>query len=167
MAIVYLCIGGNLGQREIMLAETCRMLNKEAGKIIHTSSVYESEAWGFSSHHTFYNQVVVLQTGRSAQDLLPIIHRIESSLGRERKGEHGYASRTMDIDILFFNREIIIEEGLEIPHPRLALRRFVLFPLLEINPAFTDPRSGMTIWQLLRACSDRGKIRKAMTDHWL
>ena len=117
------------------------------------SRVYESEPWGSSSTNRFLNQVIQLETRLTPELLLREIQNIETYMGRVRTNDRN-SDRSVDIDILFYNDLAVKYPHLEIPHPRLQDRRFVLAPLSEIAPHLRDPRSGFTINELLRSCAD-------------
>jgi len=123
-------------------------IEERIGKIKQRSSVYESEPWGFETEHRFLNAVVVVETALSPEAVLREAHAIEDIMGRTRNG-NGYTSRTMDIDILFFNDDVINTPTLTVPHPRLHERRFVLLPLAEIMPDKVHPVLGKSIKDLL------------------
>ena len=108
--------------------------------IIRTSAFYESEPWGMTSETWFVDAVVEVKTSLTPQELLDACLRIESQLGRERdEAKEGYTDRTIDIDILFYGKEIINEANLVVPHKYLHLRAFTLVPLLELIPDFEHP----------------------------
>lgn len=126
--------------------------------ITQKSSVYETAAWGYTDQPAFYNQVIVLQTTLSATELLSCILDIEKKCGRIRKEKMG--PRTVDIDILLFNNEIIHEETLTVPHPALAQRRFALVPLNEVAPDYIHPVLKKTISAMLKDCHDELFVHK-------
>ena len=150
MAIAYLSLGSNKGERIGFVQQATSLLNATDGiSLIRTSAFYESEPWGMESETWFVNAVVEVKTTLSPQSLLAECQRIESQLGRKRtEGEKGYQDRTIDIDILFYNKEIINDENLVIPHKFLHLRAFTLVPLLELIPNFEHPILHKTITQL-------------------
>ena len=150
---VILSLGCNLGNRLDNISQAMGYIEKRIGNIKRHSSVYESEAWGFETEDRFLNLVTVVETTLSPETLLQKAHEIETLLGRVRT-ETGYASRTMDIDILFFNEKIINTPTLTIPHPLLHRRRFVLSPLHEILPDKVHPVFCKTITELLAECED-------------
>ncbi len=150
---VYLLIGGNLGDRFELLKSAGKGIEKQIGDIVKESSIYETTAWGFESENDFLNQVLLVKTDLKPKQILEQCQLIEKLLGRVRQSGH-YASRTMDIDILFYNDEIINEPDLTIPHPHLHKRRFTLEPLNEISPEFIHPRFKQTVRQLLSDCND-------------
>lgn len=150
MAIAYLSLGSNKGDRIGFVQQATSLLNATDGiSLIRTSAFYESEPWGMESETWFVNAVVEVKTTLSPQSLLAECQRIESQLGRKRiEDEKGYQDRTIDIDILFYNKEIINDENLVIPHKFLHLRAFTLVPLLELIPNFEHPILHKTITQL-------------------
>jgi 2-amino-4-hydroxy-6-hydroxymethyldihydropteridine diphosphokinase len=154
---VYLCIGGNLGEREANLEETQMFIEFNMGDVIEVSSVYESPAWEMQGEPSFLNQVVKISTDLAPDALLTEIEELEEFYGRERK-EGQYLSREMDVDILFFDDLIIESEKLAVPHPRMQLRRFVLTPLAEIAPEFVHPILKITVSELLKNCQDNSVV---------
>jgi 2-amino-4-hydroxy-6-hydroxymethyldihydropteridine diphosphokinase len=155
---VYLLIGGNMGDRMAMLKSAADAVEKQCGNIRAYSSIYRTAAWGYTDQPDFYNQCLHLQTTLSAQALMKSLLGIETELGRVRTEKMG--PRYIDIDILLFNDEIINEPQLEIPHPRLHLRRFALIPLAELAPEFVHPVLHKTIRQLLADCPDELDVHK-------
>jgi 2-amino-4-hydroxy-6-hydroxymethyldihydropteridine diphosphokinase len=133
------------------------LIDKEIGQVTKSSSVYESEPWGFSSDQQFLNQVVVVESELSPNEMLDEIHIIEAKLGRKRSSA-GYQSRTMDIDILFYDDLMVNESDLVIPHPRLHERRFTLLPLAEIAGDFIHPVLSESMDALAEECSDTSKV---------
>ncbi|MGD9976680.1 MAG: 2-amino-4-hydroxy-6-hydroxymethyldihydropteridine diphosphokinase [Bacteroidales bacterium] len=156
MAKVFFVIGGNLGDREFNLKETCRLISTRVGVIRKQSSIYESEPWGFESDKNFLNQVLMVDTNLNPAALMLEISYIESKMGRERN--NGYTSRTMDIDILFYDHQIMLTPDLIVPHKQMHYRRFVLEPLNEIAPEFIHPLFSVTIRELLVTCTDKCKV---------
>lgn len=155
---VLLLLGGNQGDRVYLLRQAREQLAQYAGKIVRQSALYESEPWGFTSPGRFINQVVEVETALSPLQLLSVTQQIEKNLGREKPPGVRYASRTMDIDILFFGREILRLPELIIPHPRLHERRFTLLPLCEIIPDMEHPVLKKTVRTLLQECADAGEV---------
>lgn len=140
MAIVYLSLGSNKGDRIGYVQQATSLLGAaENISLIRTSAFYETEPWDMNSDTWFVNAVVEIKTSLSPEDLLAECKRIEKQLGRSYSDKKGYEDRTIDIDILFYNKDIINEENLVIPHKFLHLRAFVLVPMLELNPDFIHP----------------------------
>ena len=149
MAIVYLSLGSNKGDRIGYVQQATSLLGTIDGvNIIRTSAFYETEPWNMTSETWFVNAVVEIKTNLSPSDLLCECQRIEKQLGREREREDAYDDRTIDIDILFYNRDIINEANLVIPHKYVHLRAFTLVPLLELCPDFVHPVLNNTISEL-------------------
>ncbi|MBX3163404.1 MAG: 2-amino-4-hydroxy-6-hydroxymethyldihydropteridine diphosphokinase [Bacteroidetes bacterium] len=165
MNLVFLGLGGNTGNRLENLKRAVNALQKSCGRVLKQSSVYETEAWGFVSHKNYLNQVVSLETALSPQQLLKEILNIESELGRTRS-ENRYSDRSLDIDILLFNGEIISAENLEIPHPRLHERRFVLVPLNDVAPTVMHPVLKKTLSELLKNCQDTLLVEKYSQENF-
>ncbi|MRI02396.1 2-amino-4-hydroxy-6-hydroxymethyldihydropteridine diphosphokinase [Kriegella sp. EG-1] len=150
---VYLSLGSNLGDKLGMLQEAIYNIDKLVGKIMLVSPVYESAAWGFESDD-FFNICLKLNTELTPSRLLKQLMEIETSIGRRRTGETGYAARCIDIDILYYNRMILKSKQLILPHPRLEERRFVLKPLADIAPQFYHPILKKDTRNLLQECKD-------------
>jgi len=159
MARLFLLLGGNLGNKELIFLNARTRLREELGKIIQMSSVYETEPWGFRSEYLFWNQVILIETEWPPADVLKKTKTIEQELGRVRKIER-YSSRLIDIDLLFYNDLVFHEPELELPHPRIIDRRFVLEPLAEIASDLVHPVFRQTIIELLENCSDILKVKK-------
>jgi len=159
MSKVYFVIGGNLGNREHYIERTKSLISERIGFILRTSSVYESEPWGFEHERNFLNQVLVVDTQLSPAAILIEISFIEGVLGRERGGS-GYNPRTVDIDILFYDQQIMLSPSLVIPHKFLHKRLFVLAPLAEVAPDFIHPLFSVTTRELLATCDDSCKVWK-------
>jgi 2-amino-4-hydroxy-6-hydroxymethyldihydropteridine diphosphokinase len=152
MKAAYLLIGGNLGDRLAYLKSACEKIQQKGINILRKSSVYETAAWGIMDQPSFLNQVLEIETTKSPIQLLDDLLSIEKNLGRIRAEKNG--ARTIDIDILYFGNEIINLPGLNIPHERIPIRKFVLIPLSELNPGYLDPKTMKTIAEMLKDCED-------------
>ncbi|MEZ4810485.1 MAG: 2-amino-4-hydroxy-6-hydroxymethyldihydropteridine diphosphokinase [Allomuricauda sp.] len=159
----YLSLGSNMGNRYALLQKAIFHLKKRVGEANTVSNVYETPAMGFDGDD-FLNACVQLETELSPERLLETILQIEKDFGRDRK-EGGYQSRTLDIDILFYGKEVIHTAILEIPHPHIQERNFVLKPLADIAPQYYHPVLNKDIRNLLQQCKDRNKPKK--TKHRL
>ncbi|MBL7900777.1 MAG: 2-amino-4-hydroxy-6-hydroxymethyldihydropteridine diphosphokinase [Bacteroidia bacterium] len=155
---VFLGLGGNLNDRLGKLEKARELLQKRCGTIFRASGIYETEAWGMSSANRFLNQVIEIHTLLGAEELLDTVLSVETELGRVRSTEQ-YTDRLIDIDVLFFDDKVIHSEKMKIPHPRLALRKFVLVPLCEIAPELVHPVLKKTMQQLLEDCTDDLNVR--------
>ncbi len=149
----FLALGGNLGDRSANINAAKNELKSHSIIINRQSSIYETEPWGMNSSLKFLNQCIYIKTFYSASELLSTCLEVEKKLGRQRKTSE-YMERSIDIDILFFNHEIIFDKNIEIPHPRLHLRKFVLIPLVEIEPELQHPVFKKCIRELLEDCND-------------
>ena len=150
MAIVYLSLGSNFGDRLSYLQQAASMFNMIDGtSIVASSSFYETEPWCMKTENWFVNAVIQISTSLSPEELLNECQRIEQKLGRVRTLPNGqYGDRTIDIDILFYNDNVISTENLIIPHRLLQRRAFVLVPMLEIAQDFIHPLFKKTIAEL-------------------
>lgn len=158
---VFLLLGGNLGDRKQTILEAKKYISLQIGKIELESSLYQTAAWGVENQPAFLNQVIQISTLLSAQEILLQIEEIEKKLGRKRYQK--WYARTIDIDILYYENEILEEEennetqkkNLKVPHPFLHERRFTLIPLVEIAPNFVHPILQKTNSELLEECLDQ------------
>jgi 2-amino-4-hydroxy-6-hydroxymethyldihydropteridine diphosphokinase len=157
--IAYIELGGNIGDRIQLINSAKKLIIDNGCNIIKQSSIYETPPWGFVSDSNFYNQTIKIEVEVSAPELICVLQNIENELGRVRNSNQ-YEARTMDIDILFFNNEIINKDNLTVPHPRLHLRKFVLIPMNEIEPQHIHPIFNKTIKQLLLECDDKSECKK-------
>ena len=156
MARVILITGGNLGEMKPLLHKAQEMINSEIGPVMRCSHRYKSAPWGFEAGAHFSNQVLICDTELTPREVLQKVHDIEKALGRDRAAEQAekertgqpYSSRVIDVDILFYDDEIIADEDLVIPHPLLHERDFVLEPLGEVAPDKVHPVLGQTIAEL-------------------
>jgi 2-amino-4-hydroxy-6-hydroxymethyldihydropteridine diphosphokinase len=161
MARVFLSLGSNLGDRRGYLDDARRRLGaEEVLRVVACSPVYETEPWPehrVGRDRWYLNQVVEIETRLPPHRLLQLTQDIEIRCGRQREpfpaGE-GYAPRTLDIDILFYGDQVISEHRLQIPHPLLHERRFILTMLADLDPTFEHPTLYQPIGQLLSEAMD-------------
>ena len=153
---LFLITGGNIGDRKKNLETAETQIKERVGKIIKRSKIYETEAWGIRDQPAFYNQVLIIESKFSAMEILTSILKIEEEMGRKRTVKN--AARIIDIDILFFNEDVVNEQNLVIPHPEIGNRRFVLSPLNEIAPQMVHPVLKKTIQQLLSESKDQLQV---------
>lgn len=149
---VFLLTGSNLGDLEANLATAATHIERQCGMIVQRSSLYQTAAWGKEDQSDFLNQVLQIKTSHTTESLLTQVLAIEQSMGRVRKEKWG--ERLIDIDILYVNQNIINTPQLQVPHPGIASRRFVLEPLTEIAPDFIHPVLLKSNKALLANCAD-------------
>ena len=155
---VYLGLGSNMGDREGALAGARRALVLAGARLLRSSSIYGTDPVGLEGHGEFLNQVVGCVTDLSPEALLNLCLRVERSLGRVRGPDKG--SRVIDVDLLLYGDAIRRGSGVDVPHPRMHLRRFVLIPLVEIDPGARHPLLGLTASELLARCPDRSRVER-------
>ena len=156
MTSVYLALGSNLGDREEYLRAGIRGLAARGVMPVRCASVYSTEPREVLDQPWFLNTVIEGNTDLNPEELLRVCLDVEKENQRIRQITKG--PRTLDIDIIFYGSDIVRKPGLTIPHPSFSARRFVLVPLAEIAPNFSDPLSGKTIKQLLESCPDRSAV---------
>ena len=152
MRKIYLSIGSNKGNRYSFIKEALRLIRKDIGKVILMSKIYETKSWGFQSDD-FLNICIMIKSELLPAELLNKLKNIEDRIGRIRNSTKILA-REIDIDILFYSDKIVDDEDLIIPHPRLHLRNFVLYPLNDIASDFIHPILLKPINKLLEECED-------------
>lgn len=158
MNLVYLLLGANLGDRRCQLSKAIAEIEEQVGHLIDSSSIYETAAWGVEDQPSYFNQVLSVETMLDPRALLTAIHEIEYRLGRTRTKK--WESRVIDIDILFYNDQVIDEESLTIPHPFLHKRKFTLLPLGELTTELWHPVLKKTVRQLLEELEDPLDVKK-------
>jgi 2-amino-4-hydroxy-6-hydroxymethyldihydropteridine diphosphokinase len=159
MKTVYLSLGSNVGNREVMLQKAVRLLASADFRITRISSIYETEPQDVRGQPWFLNMVLEAETTLFPRQLLGRIQKVEQQLGRRRLAPKG--PRTIDIDILLFGAAVIDTTGLTVPHPRMAERRFVLEPMTELAPDLRHPVLRSTMLELLGAIRGQAVRRKS------
>jgi 2-amino-4-hydroxy-6-hydroxymethyldihydropteridine diphosphokinase len=160
MNSVIFSLGSNQGNKSNYLEKALEEIDLRIGKISKKSFVYETEPIGFESNDSFLNACIEVKTILNPNEILAITQQIEIENGRSVKTLSGYTSRTLDIDIIFFNSLVLESETIQIPHPRYSERLFVLIPLCDIAPEWKDPTNTLTIKQLKDVCSDTSEMPK-------
>lgn len=154
---VYISLGSNRGDRLKHLQDAIDLIFKKIGTIHIISKVYNTQAFGFKSDD-FLNCCVFLETELDAKPLIKAVLAIEKTLGRTRSKSAGFEARTIDLDILFFEEEVVNTKTLKIPHPELQNRKFVLQPLNDIASKLVHPKLQKTIAELLETCEDESDV---------
>jgi 2-amino-4-hydroxy-6-hydroxymethyldihydropteridine diphosphokinase len=153
----FIGLGSNIGDRQKHLNDAAAALRSvPETRFVWASPVYESDPYGKTDQEKFLNAVVEIETGLEPASLLPHLKSIEQHLGRTHTERWG--PREIDLDILLYDGLVYNDASLQVPHPDLANRRFVLFPLKEIAPDLVHPVNGMTVSELLASCSDHGRV---------
>ncbi len=158
MEKVVLHLGSNMGDRAHNLDRAISYIQQTIGTITRLSSVFITEAWGVVDQPDFLNQVVVLDTMLSPENLIQTVQKIETIIGKEK--EFHWGPRYIDIDVLFFGSQIINKKHLRVPHPEIQYRNFVLVPLNEIEPDFIHPVLNKSIDNLTKSCDDTLSVAK-------
>ncbi len=155
---VILSLGSNQGNRLNNIQSAIDLIHREAGTVVKVSKLYETPAWGFEGE-AFYNCALVLHTQRSAQTILEKVLGIEKKLGRVRSESEGYQSRPIDIDLIAFNEEIINSKELQVPHPAMQERMFVLLPMRDLNLDWRHPILQKYLPEILKASEDKSQCK--------
>lgn len=158
MNTAILLIGGNLGNRPLLLQQAVQLIEQQAGKVVKLSGLYETAPWGNVQQPDYLNQALQISTPLAPLPLLHTLLNIEREIGRIRQQKWG--ARVIDIDIIFYNDDVISLPELKIPHPRMQNRQFVLVPLNEILPDWVHPVFQQTVHALLAACDDELPVKK-------
>jgi len=153
---VVLHLGTNIGYRAINLELARVMIANHIGQLQSCSQIYETAAWGKKDQAKFLNQAAICRTELKPTELLTQVNIIEAKMGRERNEKWG--PRIIDIDIIFYDEEIIENHNLKIPHPQLTNRNFVLTPLLDICPEKVHPVHSQTVRELAKKCEDSSEV---------
>lgn len=161
---LYLGLGSNVGDRLANLRIALDRLVEGGVAIRRVSSLYETEPVGYREQGLFLNAVAEAETELAPEGVLALIRRVEAALGRERTIPNG--PRTIDLDILLWGERVIEQDELQIPHPRLHERLFVLAPLCELNPALRHPRLGVDMAKLKAALAGGSAVRVWGKDWW-
>lgn len=155
----YLSLGSNRGNKLENLQKAINLIAESVGQVTKISSIYKTSSWGFDSDD-FLNCCIITSTALNPEDLLSEIHKIEIKLGRHRNSEEGYQARTIDIDILLFDNEIIFSKELMVPHKEMLKRKFVMIPLAEIAPNTIHPIEKIRLSICASQCLDETSIEK-------
>ena len=153
----YIALGSNEGNRLELMQTAVVRIYREIGEIIEISKVYETPAWGFEGN-PFLNACIAISTRFTAQKILRKLLKIETSLGRSRGAGKAYQNRSIDLDIILGEGELITHEDLQVPHPEMQNRKFVLFPLADIAPTEIHPLLHRSVAQLLQETTDKSRI---------
>jgi len=160
MHTAILLMGGNTGDVRMVFEKAIEMMKKKGWIIQKASSVYSSVSWGYASKNIYYNQAIEIKTILEAETLLDQLLEIEKDLGRIRDQTTGYSDRNIDIDMIFYDDQVIETPRLTIPHPRMHVRNFCLVPVHEILPEFIHPVFNKTIADLLWESPDTSEVKK-------
>jgi 2-amino-4-hydroxy-6-hydroxymethyldihydropteridine diphosphokinase len=155
--LIYLSLGSNLGDRAVNLERAITALSGTGIQVLRRSSLYETEPVDFLAQPWFLNCVVEAETLLMPRQLLHALQGIERAFGSRKLVARG--PRVIDLDILFYGASVIRTEEMEIPHPRMAQRRFVLVPLAELAPGLRHPVLGATIAEMIAAAQDMSTVR--------
>ena len=156
MNLAYLQLGSNLGDRLELISNAVKCIKENVGALLSFSKIYQSTPWRVEGQESYLNQIIKIETNLSSEDLLISVLKIEKDLGRVRIEKWG--ERLIDIDIIFFNDEIIENPNLCIPHKHMHERNFVLIPLNEIIPFHIHPKYNKTVSELLEQSKDSEKV---------
>ena len=159
---VLIGLGGNVGNVKNTLLKSIQLISTKIGPISQQSSIYKTAAWGIKDQAPFLNQALVLQTMLTPLQVLEHCLSIENELGRDRINGKKWEERVIDIDLLFYNDQLIDLPQLQVPHPFVQDRNFVLIPLVEITPEFIHPTLHKTMLELASISPDKMKVIKLL-----
>lgn len=159
---VILSLGSNIGNRLQTIELAITAIHENVGTVVKVSALYETPSWGFESDF-FYNCALILQTHKSAQRVLDEVLILENNLGRTRQAKSGYQARTIDIDVIAFNEEIIHTEKLQVPHPQMQNRLFVLLPMRDLNLDWRHPILQKYLPELVQLSEDKSNCKFVST----
>ena len=159
---VILSLGSNIGNRLQTIELAIHAIHENVGTVVKVSALYETPSWGFESDF-FYNCALILQTHKSAQRILDEVLILENNLGRTRQEVLGYQARTIDIDVIAFNEEIIHTEKLQVPHPQMQNRLFVLLPMRDLNLDWRHPILQKYLPELVQLSEDKSSCKFVTT----
>ncbi len=164
MSSAYLGLGSNKGERINYIKNAFNEIEKISGTcVIKCSSIYETQPWGILTQNDYLNSAIKIETNLSAEDLLKELKGIEIKLGRQENLK--WSEREIDIDLLFYENEIISKENMKVPHPQIENRKFVLIPLNEIAPSLIHPVLKKSMSELLKETEDKLSVRKYQKDN--
>jgi 2-amino-4-hydroxy-6-hydroxymethyldihydropteridine diphosphokinase len=146
-----------MGDRQDNLKRGIECLKQAKINVVAQSSIYETSPWGVENQDMYLNQVIGIETNISPEELIQICKSCEQKVGRNIDQGHMQA-RVLDIDIVFYGDMILSKPELEIPHPRMHQRLFVLIPLLELDEDFVHPILGKAVWELYNECRDHSEV---------
>lgn len=156
---VYLVAGGNINNTLQKYEQLLQYLQQRIGHISRTSAYYQSPPWGYTTTHPYVNVAIKINTLMEPHEILTQCIAIEQLMGRTPHPKFPYTDRTMDIDIILYDDAIICSSNLEIPHPKMHLRNFVLTPITEIEADKIHPLLGKTMAELKASCPDKAEVK--------
>lgn len=165
MIRAFILLGSNIGNRKEIIITALQKINAQAGRVAQNSMLYETAPWGIEEQGLFLNAVAEIETTLDAHTLLGTLLGIEKELGRTREVPK-YGPRIIDIDILLYGNEVIIDDELTVPHPAMANRRFTLVPLAEIAGGLIHPQYNKSIDDLLAVCPDMLEVKPVAQLNW-
>jgi len=155
---VLISLGSNEGNRFENIQKAITLINEELGDIIAIAPIYETPSWGYNDT-TYLNNAICLNTDLQALDLMLSLLEIERQLGRKRSNSESYEARCIDLDIILIEGVIVDHPQLQVPHPRMNLRKFVLQPVVDIAPHWVHETVGLSMSDLLGECEDESQIK--------